>query len=76
MPELMERTWEDDDSSDEEHKDDEDSSPQVIEKAKEANEGGGFEKFTTTRTGRVVKPTCAYYDMATMALTQAEFGYQ
>eukprot|EP00957_Ditylum_brightwellii_P153991 11720819-Ditylum_brightwellii.AAC.1 len=28
----------------------------ALEEAKEANDGGGFEKFTTTRIGRVVRP--------------------
>eukprot|EP00957_Ditylum_brightwellii_P208306 15356750-Ditylum_brightwellii.AAC.1 len=47
----------------------------VLDKAKEANEGGGFQPFKDTRSGRVVQPP-PHYDLATMSLTQAEMGYQ
>eukprot|EP00957_Ditylum_brightwellii_P035324 2679431-Ditylum_brightwellii.AAC.1 len=46
----------------------------VLEEAKDANEGGGFQPFTMTRAGRVSNPS-EKYGMATMALTHAEMGY-
>eukprot|EP00957_Ditylum_brightwellii_P142131 10829125-Ditylum_brightwellii.AAC.1 len=76
---------EDDNTEDEEallhiitHEDDEESKdlPEtvVLEKAKEANNGSGFETFTTTRARRVFRPS-TNYGMAIMALTHAEMGY-
>jgi hypothetical protein len=47
----------------------------ALEEAKNANEGGGFQTFTETRSGRVVQPP-QRLNMATMALTPAEIGYQ
>ena len=47
-----------------------------IEETNNANEDDEeFHKFTMTRSGRVVK-TKTNYDLATMDLTQVEFGYQ
>eukprot|EP00957_Ditylum_brightwellii_P094110 7164942-Ditylum_brightwellii.AAC.1 len=45
------------------------------EKAKEANEGDDFQPSKVTKSGRVVHPP-PHYDLATMALMQAELGYQ
>ena len=37
---------------------------------------GEWQKFTQTRSGRVVQPIQCYDDLAAMALTKAEFDYQ
>eukprot|EP00957_Ditylum_brightwellii_P158155 12037908-Ditylum_brightwellii.AAC.2 len=69
-------TCEEDDESDDESDDETNDLPETValEEAKEANDGGSFKTFTTTRVGRVFRPNTKY-GIETMAFTQAEMGY-
>eukprot|EP00957_Ditylum_brightwellii_P175986 13400648-Ditylum_brightwellii.AAC.1 len=59
----------------EEDEEEQQSTTLAIEEAKDINECGGYQTFTKTRSERVVRPI-QQFNMATMALTKAKFGYQ